>query len=176
MVAQGAGIWTLTVTDVVDKSTRSRMMAGIRSKNTGPELRLRSALHAAGYRFRIHYGHLPGKPDLVLPKFRAAVFVHGCFWHQHPGCPAATIPASNTAFWRDKLSSNTARDQRAVLAIRTVGWRVATIWECAIRKLDDEQLVAAFQEWIKGGDEYFEFPGQGAIGRALRGLSITATA
>ena len=146
------------MTDVVDKSTRSRMMAGIRGKDTKPELRLRSVLHAAGFRFRLHCRDLPGRPDLVLPKFRAAVFVHGCFWHQHPGCPAATMPASNAAFWQDKLGSNVARDRRTAGAVRAAGWRVATIWECAIRQLDDGQLVAAFDAWIRGSEGSFELP------------------
>lgn len=150
--------WTLTVTDVVDKSTRSRMMSGIRGKNTKPELRLRSVLHLAGFRFRLHYRHLPGRPDLVLPKFRAAVFVHGCFWHQHQGCPAATMPASNVAFWQGKLGSNVARDQRTASAVRAAGWRVATIWECALRQLDDGHLAAVVGAWIRGPEASFELP------------------
>src|SRR5688572_25930517 len=103
--------------DVVDKATRSRMMSGIRGKNTRPEILVRSFLHRAGLRFRLHSNALPGKPDLVFPRHRAAVFVHGCFWHQHQDCRFATQPATNRAFWQKKLEGNVARDARNKTAL-----------------------------------------------------------
>ena len=98
--------------DIVDPETRSRMMSGIKGKNTRPELALRRALHARGFRYRLHDKRLPGKPDLILPRFRAAIFVHGCFWHRHEGCKYATTPATRPEFWQAKFRENAERDQR----------------------------------------------------------------
>ena len=119
--------------DIVDRNTRSRMMAAIGGRNTRPELRVRKALHAAGLRFRLHRRDLPGSPDIVLPKFRTVVFVHGCFWHRHPGCHFATTPATNVQFWREKLQSNVDRDKRQRRLLINAGWRVLVIWECQSR-------------------------------------------
>lgn len=116
--------------DIVDAATRSRMMSGIRGKNTAPEMAVRRFLHALGIRYRLHVNNLPGKPDIVLPKYRTVIFVHGCFWHQHPGCRNAVIPKSNVSFWEDKLRSNTARDARHQAALADAGWRAIVIWEC----------------------------------------------
>lgn len=116
--------------DIVDPKTRSRMMSGIRGKNTSPELAVRRHLHVAGLRFRLHYTSLPGKPDLVLPKYRAIVQVRGCFWHQHSGCKYAYMPKSNVEFWSSKLKANVVRDARNDAALRTRGWRVFVVWEC----------------------------------------------
>lgn len=126
--------------DIVDKKTRSRMMSGIRSKNTKPELTVRSFLHRAGLRFRLH-AKLPGKPDIVLPKYRTVVFVHGCFWHRHKDCRFASTPSSNTEFWQKKFESNVQSDERAKKALRKLGWQVRVIWSCQLqeRKL---QLLA----------------------------------
>lgn len=118
--------------DIVDKSTRSRMMSGIKCKNTKPERLIRSFLHRQGFRFRLHDKHLAGRPDLVLTRYRAVVNVHGCFWHQHRGCRFAYMPASNRAFWRQKLEGNVARDLRNEAALRELGWRVLTVWECEV--------------------------------------------
>lgn len=124
--------------DIVDPGTRSRMMSGIRGKDTKPEMRVRRRLHAAGLRYRLHDGRLPGKPDLVLPRARTVVFVHGCFWHQHEGCRYAYEPATNTAFWRNKLRSNVERDARVESELTKAGWTVEIIWECAtIDRIDD---------------------------------------
>src|SRR4051812_16902981 len=112
--------------DVVDRATRSRMMSGIRGKNTRPELIVRRYLHGQGLRFRLHDKRLPGRPDLVFPKYRVAVQVHGCFWHRHPGCEFAYRPKSNTSFWEQKLESNVKRDRRNEDALRDRGWRVLT--------------------------------------------------
>jgi len=112
-------------------------MAAIRGKNTKPELTVRRFLHALGFRFRLHSTSLPGRPDIVLPKHRTAVFVHGCFWHHHANCRLATTPASNRRFWREKLMGNRRRDRRKAEALRTAGWKVLTIWQC---QLDGKRL------------------------------------
>lgn len=116
------------------------MMSGIRSKNTKPEILVRRFLHRRGLRFRLHRRDLPGRPDLVLPKYNSAVFVHGCFWHQHPGCRFAYTPKSNTERWQAKFTENRTRDERALRALADSGWRVFTVWECETRDtavLDD---------------------------------------
>jgi len=119
--------------DVVDKATRSRMMSGIRGKDTKPELLVRRYLYSRGLRFRLHVADLPGKPDIVLPRFRKIVFVHGCFWHQHAGCKYATLPSSRTEFWASKLSDNVVRDQYQIAALEGLGWGVLIVWECELR-------------------------------------------
>jgi DNA mismatch endonuclease (patch repair protein) len=129
------------VADLVDKQTRSRMMAGIRGKDTKPELVLRRALHARGFRFRLHVKDVPGRPDLVFSKYRAVVFVHGCFWHRHEGCRLATVPSTRPEFWQEKFESNVARDSSVVETLLNSGWRVATVWECALRKPDAIQAA-----------------------------------
>jgi DNA mismatch endonuclease, patch repair protein len=120
--------------DVVDKETRSRMMANIRGKNTSPEFAVRRFLHAQGLRYRLHVKHLPGKPDLVFPRYGVALFVHGCFWHRHDGCRFATTPASNTVFWEKKFDANKKRDETVVRTLTKAGWRVLVIWECEINE------------------------------------------
>lgn len=114
------------------------MMSGIRGRDTKPERIVRSHLHRAGLRFRLHGRALPGRPDIVLPRWDAVVFVHGCFWHRHPGCPKATTPSSNSAFWNRKFRENMERDKRNITALRRLGWRVFVVWECrtAPRALD----------------------------------------
>jgi len=135
--------------DVVDPATRSRMMAGIRAKNTKPELLARSYLHRRGLRFRLHVKTLPGKPDIVLPKYRAAVFVHGCFWHHHPGCKYAYVPNSRSDFWMQKLTHNVARDREKTSMLIKSGWRVFTVWECELRK-GTVRLDALYDEITQG--------------------------
>lgn len=127
--------------DVVDRATRSRMMSGIRGKDTKPELIVRSFLHRSGLRFRLH-AKLPGRPDLVLPKYRAVIFVHGCFWHRHNGCRYATTPTSNAAFWREKFDVNVRRDARNKRQLRDLGWTVRVIWSCQLNQRMLELLVA----------------------------------
>lgn len=137
--------------DIVDAKTRSRMMAGIRGKNTTPEVRLRKALHGAGFRFRLHSAKLPGRPDIVLPRYRTAIFVHGCFWHRHDGCRNASVPKTNAAFWAEKFARNVERDVMNGAGLKEAGWRVAIIWECAIRKRGEADVVAELSEWLNGG-------------------------
>ncbi|MCW4455774.1 very short patch repair endonuclease [Flavobacterium sp. MXW15] len=131
--------------DVVDRATRSRMMSGIRGKNTKPELIVRSFLHRAGLRFRLH-AKLPGKPDLVLPKHRTVVFVHGCFWHRHEGCRFSTTPANNAAFWQEKFADNVRRDARVKQQLRELGWRVLVIWSCQLNERELDKLTTAIVE------------------------------
>jgi DNA mismatch endonuclease, patch repair protein len=118
--------------DIVDRATRSRMMSGIRGKNTRPEVKVRRSLHAAGLRYRLHDRRLPGRPDIVLSRFRTVVFVHGCFWHGHAGCRYAYRPKSNVAFWQAKIVGNVERDTRVTHELGLLGWRVLTIWECSM--------------------------------------------
>lgn len=113
--------------------TRSRNMAAIRGKDTKPEIVLRRALHRADFRYRLHVQDLPGRPDIVLPKHRLAIFVHGCFWHHH-NCPAFVWPKTRAAFWREKIEANVARDRKARAALRRAGWRTMVVWECELRR------------------------------------------
>lgn len=150
--------------DVVDRETRKRMMSGIRGKDTRPEMLVRRALFAAGFRFRLHRADLPGSPDIVLPGRRVAIFVHGCFWHMHQGCRLARLPATRPEFWRDKLEGNVARDRWAVEALAADGWRVLVVWECATRgKGALGSLGEVLAEWIGGGAVSGELTG-GSIG------------
>lgn len=126
--------------DFLSPEQRSERMSRIPSKDTSPELALRRALHALGLRFRVHDKRLPGKPDIVLPRYRTVVLVHGCFWHRHAGCDIATTPKSNTPFWQAKFDRNVRRDQKNAAALEGLGWRVIVIWECELgsrRKVDE---------------------------------------
>ena len=120
--------------DRISPEERSRIMSHIRSKDTKPEKRLRSLLHRLGFRFRLHRKDLPGTPDIVLPKYRTVIFVHGCFWHQHPGCKKATLPRSNVEFWKNKLEKDIGRDKEVEKKLIETGWNVIVIWECEIKK------------------------------------------
>jgi len=131
--------------DVVDEETRSRMMAGIRGKNTKPELLVRRYLHGRGLRFRLHVTNLPGKPDMVFPKHRTVVFIHGCFWHRHQDCKYATTPATRGDFWANKFRENVNRDQYQLNALQNLGWKVLVIWECELRE-GTSRLEALFFE------------------------------
>lgn len=116
--------------DIVDKARRSAMMAGIRGKDTKPEMRVRRTAHALGYRFRLHRRDLPGSPDLVFPGRRKVIFVHGCYWHRHEGCRYAADPKSNREFWEEKFEKNRARDRRAMTDLVASGWDPLVVWEC----------------------------------------------
>lgn len=135
--------------DIVDTATRSRMMAAIRGRNTRPELTLRRALHRRGFRFRLHARSLPGRPDMVLPRWGVAIQIHGCFWHRHRRCPFATMPATRHEFWQGKFAANTSRDKRNLDALHQAEWRVAIIWECGLRSGDSDSLVDELENWIR---------------------------
>ncbi|WP_418319044.1 very short patch repair endonuclease [Piscinibacter sakaiensis] len=150
--------------DVVSPADRSRMMAGIRGKNSRPELLVRRLLFASGYRFRLHRRDLPGTPDIVMPGRKVAIFVNGCFWHVHQGCRYAKMPATRTDFWSAKLKANVERDRRAVEMLRKLGWRVLWVWECStLDAATAAGLRVAVSSWIDSGDP------TGEIGASLRG-------
>jgi DNA mismatch endonuclease (patch repair protein) len=136
--------------DIVSVARRSRMMAGIRGRNTKPELALRRGLHRLGFRFRLHKRGIPGRPDLAFPRLRSAVFVHGCFWHRHSGCKFAYFPKSRIDFWDDKFESNVARDARQLRELRKLGWRALVVWECSLRteKLR-ERTIRRVANWLE---------------------------
>jgi DNA mismatch endonuclease (patch repair protein) len=137
--------------DVVSPETRSRMMSGIRGKDTQPELRLRRALHHDGFRYRLHVKDLPGRPDIVFPRYKAAVFVHGCFWHGHLGCKYFKVPATRTDFWLTKIGANQMRDGNDRLCLESAGWRTCVVWECATRH-ELDATAAAVEGWLLAGD------------------------
>lgn len=146
--------------DVVNAATRSRMMSGIRGRNTRPEMVVRRALFASGFRFRLHRRDLPGAPDIVLPGKKVAVLVHGCFWHRHAGCRYSKLPATRPEFWKAKLDGNVERDARAVQALHAMGWRVLIVWECTIR---DRKTLSVLPEklaaWIRSDASIGEISG-----------------
>jgi DNA mismatch endonuclease (patch repair protein) len=145
------------------------MMSGIKGKNTSPEILIRKALHARGFRFRIHADELPGKPDLVLPKHKAVVFVHGCFWHGH-GCRFFKVPQTRPDFWLDKIHKNRVRDEQQIATLRASGWRVLVIWECAVRLMKKQKsmlLTDLVAEWLVNHNEYFEIAEDGLKSEAL---------
>lgn len=144
--------------DIVDSATRSRMMAGIRSQNTKPELIIRSLLHRKGFRFRLHVKELPGKPDIVLPKYHAVIFIHGCFWHGHENCRLFKLPGTRPEFWQEKIFRNQSNDTRAVNLLRDLNWRVCIIWECKIRasKKDLTHMADSISDFLMGTDPFLE--------------------
>ena len=143
--------------DIVSSAVRSRMMSGIQAKDTKPEILVRKALHAKGYRFRLHRKDLPGNPDITLAKFRTVILVHGCFWHMHKGCKLARIPSSRTEFWTAKLRANAMRDETAESRLLALGWRVLTIWECYLKSTSPEVLQADLARWISGNEVSGDF-------------------
>lgn len=132
------------MTDRYTPDKRSAIMARVKARNTRPEITVRRLLHRLGYRFRLHRRDLPGTPDLVLPKHRAVVFVHGCFWHQHDCRRGHRRPASNSAYWGPKLARNVARDASARRALQQLGWRVLTIWECEVAQPNLDERILRF--------------------------------
>ena len=134
--------------DSLTTERRSWNMSRIRGANTKPELTLRSLLHRAGYRFRLHDRTLPGKPDIVLKKHRTVVFVHGCFWHRHSGCKNCTMPSTRAEFWADKFAATVERDRRKESELRDLGWHVITVWECELSRHPDavvSEIVAQLE-------------------------------
>ena len=143
--------------DVVSPAERSRMMSGIKGKNSQPEMLVRGLLFASGYRYRLHRRDLPGTPDLVMPGRKIAIFVHGCFWHLHQGCRYTKMPATRATFWKVKLEANVERDQRSVEMLGEMGWRVLRVWECATR---NAEAAASLQDrlhvWIESDSKFDE--------------------
>lgn len=138
--------------DTVDKATRSKIMSKVGKKATEPEMKLRRALHKTGVRYRVNVRDLPGSPDLVFPKYRAVIFVHGCFWHRHEGCKYATMPKDRFEFWNTKFEANIARDHRNVGELERLGWRVLVVWECELKPKNVpsfEDTLYAVVEWLK---------------------------
>lgn len=137
------------------------MMAGIRGKNTATELMLRSGLHLRGFRFRIHRPDLPGKPDIVFPKYGAVVFAHGCFWHGH-NCHLFKWPQTRADFWESKIEANKCRDVNSMRLLKDGGWRIGIVWECALKgrkRLKMDELLDRCEAWLLSGTEYLEFVG-----------------
>jgi DNA mismatch endonuclease (patch repair protein) len=135
-------------------------MSKIGQKNTGPEMKLRKSLHRIGLRYRLHDKRLPGSPDIVFPRFKAVLFVHGCFWHRH-GCKATTTPGTNVDFWRKKFDENIARDRRHTEALQDAGWRVAVVWECALKGKESvtDKIAEEVRDWLISGSSKHSFGG-----------------
>jgi DNA mismatch endonuclease, patch repair protein len=152
------------MSDRLSPAERSRHMARIRAADTAPEIHLRKGLHRAGFRFRLHSRSLPGRPDIVLPRFRAAIFVHGCFWHRHLGCSMAYIPKSRVDFWSRKFSENVERDWRHLKALLDQDWRVAVVWECGLRRARSRPLtIHSAVIWLRSGRAMVEIPKASAM-------------
>jgi DNA mismatch endonuclease (patch repair protein) len=136
------------------------MMSGIRGKDTKPELLIRKGLYHRGFRYRLHDKQLAGKPDIVLRKYRAIVFIHGCFWHRH-GCRLFKWPKTRTEFWRKKLDDNFQNDQKVINSLKKSGWRLCIVWECALKGADKDidTVVSSIAEWLVGHEELLEISG-----------------
>lgn len=144
--------------DVVSPAKRSEMMSGIRGKDTKPEMIIRKALHKRGFRYRVHYSGLPGKPDLVFPSRKAVIFVHGCFWHGHD-CSLFKWPSTNKEFWKRKITENKKRDRKALSSLPKHGWRTLVIWECSLKgraRPDFDQTMKKLIEWLDSQEKFLE--------------------
>lgn len=145
-------------TDVLTPEQRRLNMSRIRGKDTKPELQVRRVLHGRGFRYRLHVASLPGKPDLVLPRYRAVILIHGCFWHGHD-CPLFKWPKSNTDFWRKKIEGNVKRDVITLTALQNAGWRTMIFWECALRGRGhppNEVIFMHLEQWLRSNEKYAE--------------------
>lgn len=134
------------MSDIFTPRKRSQIMSAVKNKNTKPEVAVRKLLHALGYRFRLHKKELPGKPDIVLPRFKKVIFVNGCFWHGHEGCCRAKLPKTRTEFWREKMKANKERDEKCTLELRSLGYGVLIVWECEIKDMD--KLTEALTNYL----------------------------
>lgn len=152
------------MSDLVDTATRSRMMSGIRGTDTRLELLIRKGMHARGYRFRLYDNDLPGKPDMVFPRYHAVIFIHGCFWHAHQ-CRLFKWPSSREDFWRKKLIGNRRRDEKNIESLTALGWRVLVIWECALRvpkknrASETNKILQKAAKWLTSRRKYCEIAG-----------------
>lgn len=146
--------------DTIDSETRSRNMSHIRSKNTKPELLVRSALFRRGFRFRVNCKKLPGHPDIVLPKYHAVIFINGCFWHGHENCVNFRLPGTRTDFWREKIKGNVIRDKKERELLHKNGWRICIVWECRIRTKKElntlDAVIDEMSSWIKSSRTFLE--------------------
>lgn len=148
------------MTDTHSKAVRSKNMAAIKGRDTGPEILVRKLLHYAGFRYRLHVATLPGKPDLVFPHYKAVIFVQGCFWHQHQ-CAMFHWPKTRTEWWRQKFSANRAHDEVVQDKLRELGWRVMLVWECALKgknKIPTDRLTEDISHWLRNGTSFAELP------------------
>ena len=139
------------MSDVHNKETRSYNMSRIRSAHTKPEMLVRKFLHAQGFRYTLHSKKLPGKPDMVLPKYKTIVLIHGCFWHGHADCKYYVVPKTRTAWWLNKINTNKANDEKAVKALKKEGWKIITIWECDLKPVKIEKTLASLLKKIERG-------------------------
>lgn len=147
--------------DVFDKKTRSNIMSKVKGKNTKPELQVRSLLHRAGFRYRLTSKNVPGRPDIILPKYRAVILVHGCFWHGHD-CYRFTWPKTRKAFWKKKIEGNRERDARHLEELKAEGWRVCVVWECSLRgkgKISEARLTQRMSGWLRSGRKLLSVKG-----------------
>lgn len=145
--------------DIVSRKKRSLMMAGIKGKNTKPEIIVRKALFALGYRYKLHNGKLPGRPDIVLKKYNAVIFVQGCFWHGHENCHLFRLPKSRQTFWKNKIEGNITRDRKNLLLLQQAGWRICNIWECSVKNRSPDEInavVARLSGWLAGNRKFLE--------------------
>ncbi len=147
------------MTDTLSPEQRSQLMAKVHGKDTAIEKKVRSHLHKKGYRFRKHVATLPGSPDIVLPKYKTAIFIHGCFWHGHYGCRKSRLPTTRHAFWEEKRRANLERDARKVTKLLNLGWRVAVVWQCALEKLTTlSHTMDILEDWINSEKTRYEIP------------------
>lgn len=137
------------MSDIMTQEQRSRCMSHIRSKNTKPEVLVRKELFRRGYRYRINVSKLPGKPDIVLPKYKTVIFVNGCFWHGHEGCKYFVLPKSNTSFWENKIRQTQQRDKKTITALQKIGWKTITIWECQLAGSLFSETISMVETAIK---------------------------
>jgi len=161
--------------DVLTAEQRRLNMSRIRGRDTKPEMLIRRGLHARGLRYRLHDRRLPGRPDLVFPKYHTAVFIHGCFWHAH-GCTLSKLPATRQDFWKEKLEGNAARDRKAIAALQAAGWRVLVIWECALRgpgRLNDARTLDSAAVYIRQtqGSSSKEIAGESSTRKVMTKMS-----
>ena len=148
--------------DVHTAAVRSKNMAAIKNKNTKPELIIRKLIHGAGYRYSLHSKALPGKPDIVLKKYKAIINVNGCFWHAHD-CHLFKLPRTRTSFWQEKISGNTRNDERHTKQLRSKGWKISTVWECAIKgktQLVPDQILQTLEAWLRSREQVIEISGK----------------
>jgi DNA mismatch endonuclease (patch repair protein) len=158
------------MSDVLTREQRHLNMSRIRAKDTKPEMLLRRGLHAKGFRYQLHRRNLPGCPDLVLPGYQAVIFVHGCFWHGH-GCPLFRLPATRTDFWLKKIVRNGERDKDAIEHLKSEGWRILTVWECALRgasRLTLETVLRKVESFLKSKRDIGEISGTVAVTSAMK--------